>query len=125
MISRPTIYNLKPLHLLVPQMPRHVHGLMKDPDNKNCILIDLVECHMPPDNQSPGAHQEVRTVRPHPWIVNQPTQGAVDVVQVRVRLTRAPFPESLGPDVDKVGLRRFAQLDFKHLACRIEHAPHV
>ena len=45
--------------------------------------------------------------------------------KLRVRRTRAPFPESLGPDVNKVGLYRFAQPDFKHLARRIEHAPHL
>ena len=87
----------------IPQMSRHIHGLMQDPDHEDRGAIELVERKVAAGDQLPASRQEVRTVSSDPRIVEQSVQGMVDIVKISVRLVGSPLTECLRPDFDEIG----------------------
>ena len=84
-------------------MARHVHGLMQDPDHEYPVRVHLVENEVPSRDQFARTLQEIGTVRPHLRIGDEPLQGAIDVVELVVRLRLAPLAACLNPDIDEIG----------------------
>ena len=95
-------------------MPRHVHGLMQDPDHEYPVRVHLVEHEVPTRDQFTRTLLEVGAVRSHLRVGDEPLQGTIDVVEIAVRLRRAPLSICLDPDVDEIGFCRLGVMDFTH-----------
>ena len=104
-------------------MPRHIHGLMQDPDHEYPVPTHLVENQVPTRDQFACALQKIRAVRPHLRIGDQPLQGTIDVVEIAVCLRRAPLSVCLGPDVDEIGSCGLGEMDVTHQERRSGSAP--
>ena len=100
-----------PLPSPIPQMSRHIHGLMQNSDHEDRGAIDLVERKVAADDKPLASRQEIRTVCSDPRIVEQSFQGMFDVVEISVRLVGSPFTGCLRPDVDEIGPGGLAEPD--------------
>lgn len=123
--QHPPITGHHPSALQIPQVAPDIHGLMQNADHKDGVLIDFVECQMSAGDQPPGSLQEIRTIGPHHGVLDETSQGAVDVIEISVRLVGTPSTVSLHPDVDEVGSGGFAQPDITRHLRQIRHVPHV
>lgn len=121
-VTRPTGM---PLPSPIPQMSRHIHGLMQDADHEDRGAIDLVERKMAACDQSPASRQEIRTVRSDLRIVDQPRQGMLDVVEISVRLVRSPLTVGFHPNVDEIASGGFTEPDLTRHWRQIWPAPRV
>ena len=104
-------------------MARHVHGLMQDPDHEDPVRLHLIEHEVPTRDQFARALQKIGAVRPHLRIVYQPRHGAIDVVEIAVRLRLAPLSVCLDPDVDEIRSCRLGVMSFTHQARRSGFSP--
>lgn len=104
-------------------MPRHVHGLMQDPDHEDPVRVHLVEHEVPARDQFPRTLQEIGTVRPHLRVGDETLQGTLDVVEIAVRLRLAPLPMCLDPDIDEVGFCSLGVMNVTHQKRRNVSAP--
>ena len=104
-------------------MARHVHRLMQDPDHEYPVQVHLIENEVPARDQLTRTLQEIGTVRPHVRIGDQPLQGTLNVVEIAVRLRRAPLSVCLDPDIDEIGFSRFREMDVTHQKRRSGSAP--
>ena len=95
-------------------MARHIHGLMQDPDHEYPVRFHFVKHKMPTRDQFSRALQEIRTVRAHLRIGDQPLQGTLDVVEIAVRLRLTPLSVCFDPDIDEIGSCRLGVMDVTH-----------
>ena len=95
-------------------MPRHIHGLMQDPDHEDPVRVHLVEHEVPTRDQFARTLQEIGTVRPNLRIGDQSLQGTLDVVEITIRLRLAPLSVGLDPDVEEIGFCRLRVMNVTH-----------
>ena len=95
-------------------MPRHVHGLMQDSDHEDTVRVHLVEHEVPARDQFTRTLQEIGTVRPHLRVGDETLQGAIDIIEIAVRLRLAPLSVCLDPDIDEVGFCRLRVMNVTH-----------
>lgn len=104
-------------------MPRHVHGLMQDPDHEYSVRVHLVEHEVPARDQFTRTLQEIGAVRPHLRIGDQLLQGTIDIVEIAIRLRLAPLSLCPYPNIDEIGFCRLGEMDFTHQKRRSGSAP--
>jgi len=104
-------------------MTRHVHGLMQDPDQEDPVRVHLVEHEVAARDQFTRTLQEIGTVRPHLRVGDETLHGAIDVVEIAVRLRLAPLSVCLDPNVDEIGFCRLRVMDLTHQERRSGSAP--